>query len=118
MAAQQRLARRSMPTGPVTAAYERKIDAGEVRLDNAQIALAAKLDALHQSLTSLPPVPVRTYKGEDSSATSSNPLSLLLQRGLWNLPSPFFKRSSIRGLWVHHHKECTFMARSGSVRAF
>ena len=59
MAAQHRVARRSLPTGPVTAAYERKVDAGEVRRDDAQVALAAKLDALHESLTSLPPVPVR-----------------------------------------------------------
>lgn len=52
MAAQHRVARRSLPTGPVTAAYERKVDAEEVRRDDAQVALAAKLDALHESLTS------------------------------------------------------------------
>ena len=82
MAAQQREAQRSMPLGPVTAAYERKINAGEVRQDNAQVALAAKLDALHQLLTSLPPVPVRTYKRADSSSISSHPLSLLPARSL------------------------------------
>ena len=108
MAAQQRLARRSIQTGPVTAAYERKIDAGEVRRDNAQVALAAKLDALHQSLTSLPPVPVRTYKGEDSSATSSHPLLLLPARALESAKSFLQKKFYLwslgpppRGMYIH-----------------
>ena len=101
MAAQQRLARRSMPSGPVTAAYERKINAGEVRRDNAQVALAAKLDALHQSLTSLPPVPVRTYKRADSSATSSHPLSLLPARALECAKSSIRKKFYLWSLGPH-----------------
>lgn len=68
MAVQHRVAQRSLPTGPVTAAYELKVDAGEVRRDDEQVALAAKLDALHESLISLPPIPVHT---ED--LTSSGP---------------------------------------------
>lgn len=108
MAAQQRLARRSMPSGPVTAAYERKINAGEVRRDNAQVVLAAKLDALHQSLTSLPPVPVRTYKRADSSATSSHPLSLLPARALESAKSSIRKKFYLwslgpppQGMYIH-----------------
>ncbi|MEY3038360.1 MAG: hypothetical protein RL143_927, partial [Pseudomonadota bacterium] len=60
MTAQHRVAWQTLPTGHVTAAYERKVIAGEVRRDVAQVALAVKLDALHESLASLPPVPVHT----------------------------------------------------------
>lgn len=108
MAAQQRLARQSLPTGPVTAAYERKIDAGEVRRDNAQVALAAKLDALHQSLSSLPPVLMRTYKRADSSSISSHPLSLLSARSLKSAKSYLQKKFYLwsfgpppRGMYIH-----------------
>ena len=39
-------------------------------------------------------------------------------RDPWHPPSPFFERSSICGLLVHHREACTFMDRSGSARAF
>ncbi len=102
MAAQQRF----LPTGPVTAAYERKVDAGEVQRDHAQVALAAKLDALHESLTSLPPVPVRTDKLTESNSTSSSPL--LLIRSLASVQSFFRKKfhwwsfsPPPRGMYIH-----------------
>ena len=106
MAVQHRLAPRSAPTGPVTAAYERKVDAGEVRRDDAQVALAAKLDALHESLTSLLPVPLRTEKLTESSTTNSS--SLLLARSLASAQSFFRKQfylwsfgSPPRGMYIH-----------------
>ena len=108
MAAQHRVARRSLPTGPVTAAYERKVDAEEVRRDDAQVALAAKLDALHESLTSLPPVPVRTDRPTESSSTSSSPLLLLLTRSLASAQSFLRKKFHLwsfgpppRGMYIH-----------------
>lgn len=108
MAAQHRVARRSLPTGPVTAAYERKVDAGEVRRDDAQVALAAKLDALHESLTSLLPVPMRTEKPTESSSTSSSPLLLLLTRSLASAQSFLRKKFHLwsfgpppRGMYIH-----------------
>lgn len=52
--AQHRVAQRSHSTGPVSAAYKLKVDAGEMHRDDAQFALASKLDALHESLASLP----------------------------------------------------------------
>ena len=76
MIAQHRVARRCFSTGLVAAAYELKVDAGEVRRDDAQVALAAKLDALHESLISLPPVPLRNDDPTESSRTSSSPLLL------------------------------------------
>ena len=108
MTAKYRVARRSTLTGQVTAAYERKIHAGEVQRDDAQVALAAKLDALHDSLTSLPPIPVRTDKAAGRSSTSSNPLSLLSARSLES--AQFFLRKKFylwsfgpppRGLYIH-----------------
>jgi len=60
MIAQHRVFRRYLSTGPVTAAYEVKVEAGELQRDEAQIALAAKLDALHQALTSLPVASARS----------------------------------------------------------
>ena len=108
MAAQHRVARRSLPTGPVTAAYERKVDAEEVRRDDAQVALAAKLDALHESLTSLPPVPLRTDRPTESSSTSSSPLLLLLTRSLASAQSFLRKKFHLwsfgpppRGMYIH-----------------
>lgn len=108
MAAQHRVARRSLPTGPVTAAYERKVDAEEVRRDDAQVALAAKLDALHESLTSLPPVPVRTDRPTENSSTSSSPLLLLLTRSLASAQSFLRKKFHLwsfgpppRGMYIH-----------------
>ena len=106
MAAQHRVARRSPSIGPVTAAYERKVDAGEVRRDEAQVALAAKLDALHQSLTSLPPVPVRSEKPTEVSSTSNSPL--LMPRSLVSAQSFLRKKFRLwsfgpppRGIYIH-----------------
>ncbi|WP_421132363.1 cell division protein ZapE [Alteromonas sp. A079] len=106
MIEQHRVARRCLSTGPVTAAYELKVDAGEVRQDDAQVALAAKFDALHQSLASLPPVPVRTDDPTNSSCTSSGPR--LLARPLVSAQSFFRKKFHFwsfgpppRGMYIH-----------------
>ncbi len=106
MAAQHRVVRRSLPTGPVTAAYERKVDAGEVRRDDAQVALAAKLDALHESFSSLSPVPVRTDTPTESSSVSVS--SLLLERALASVQSLLRKKFRLwsfgtppRGIYIH-----------------
>jgi protein AFG1 len=108
MIAQHRVARRSFSTGPVAAAYELKVDAGEVRRDDAQVALAAKFDALHESLASLPPVPVRTDDPTESSCTSSSPLLLLLSRSLASAQSFLRKKFHLwsfgpppRGMYIH-----------------
>ena len=106
LAAQHRVTRRPIQTALVTAAYERKVDAGEVRRDDVQVALAAKLDALHESLTSRPPVPSRTDKSSESSSTGSTPLFLarplacahsFLRKKfhLWSFGPP------PRGLYIH-----------------
>ena len=104
--AKHRVARRCFSTGPVTTAYELKVVAGEVRRDDAQVALAAKLDALHESLTSLPPVPVRTDEPTNSSCTSSSPM--LLARSLASAQSFFRKKYHLwtfgpppRGMYIH-----------------
>jgi protein AFG1 len=106
MIAQHRVARRCFSTGPVAAAYELKVDAGEVRRDDAQVALAAKFDALHESLASLPPVPVRTDDPTESSCTSSSPL--LLSRSLASAQSFLRKKFHLwsfgpppRGMYIH-----------------
>ena len=108
MAVQDRVARPSPPIGPVTAAYERKVDAGEVRRDNAQVALAAKLDFLHEALASLPRVPVRTHKPTESSSTSSSSLLLSLEQTLASAQSFLLKKfdswssgSPPRGMYIH-----------------
>ncbi|RVU31573.1 cell division protein ZapE [Neptunomonas marina] len=108
MAAQHRIDRRSLPPGPVTAAYERKVDAREVQRDDAQLALAAKLDALHESLTSLPLAPVRTNKPTKNSSTSSSPPLLLLARSLASAHSSLRERFHLRsfgppprGIYIH-----------------
>lgn len=108
MIAQHGVARRSFSTGPVAAAYELKVDAGEVRRDDAQVALAAKFDALHESLASLPPVPVRTGDPTESSCTSSSPLLLLLSRSLASAQSFLRKKFHLwsfgpppRGMYIH-----------------
>ena len=104
--AQHRVARRCFSTGPVAAAYELKVDAGEGRRDNAQVALAAKFDALHESLASLPPVPARTDDPTESSCTSSSPL--LLARSLASAQSFLRKKFHLwsfgpppRGMYIH-----------------
>jgi len=106
MAVQHRVDRRFHTTGPVTAAYERKVDAGEVRRDEAQVALAAKLDALHESLTTLPPVPVRIHKPSESSSTRSSPL--LLARSIKSAQSLLRKKFYLwsyglppKGMYIH-----------------
>jgi protein AFG1 len=108
MIAQHRVARRCFSTGPVAAAYELKVDAGEVRRDDAQVALAAKFDALHESLASLPPVPVRNDDPTESSCTSSSPLLLLLARSLASAQSFLRKKFHLwsfgpppRGMYIH-----------------
>ena len=106
MTAKHCVARRSILTGPVTAAYERKINAGEVQRDEAQVALAAKFDALYLSLASLPPVPVRIEEPTESSCTSSGSLSLA--RSLASAQSFLRKKFHLwsfgpppRGLYIH-----------------
>jgi len=110
MIAQHRVARRDLSKGPVAAAYELKVDAGEVRRDDAQVALAAKFDALHESLASLPPVHVCTdYSTESTteiSSTSSSPL--LLARSLASAQSFLRKKlhprsyaPSPRGMYIY-----------------
>ncbi|MEQ3721428.1 MAG: AFG1/ZapE family ATPase, partial [Glaciecola sp.] len=108
MIAQRHVARRCFSKGPVAAAYELKVDAGEARRDEAQVALAAKFDALHESLASLPPVPVRTYDPTKSSFTSSSSLSLLLARSLASAQSFLRKKFHLwlfgpppRGMYIH-----------------
>ena len=108
MIAQHGVARRSFSTGPVAAAYELKVDAGEVRRDDAQVALAAKFDALHESLASLPPVPVRTDDSTESSCTSSSPVLLLLSRSLASAQSFLRKKFHLwsfgpppRGMYIY-----------------
>ena len=108
MIAQHGVARWSFSTGPVAAAYELKVDAGEVRRDDAQVALAAKFDALHESLASLPPVPVRTDDPTESSCTSSSPLLVLLSRSLASAQSFLRKKFHLwsfgpppRGMYIH-----------------
>nr|WP_276606292.1 cell division protein ZapE [Alteromonas portus] len=107
IAVQHRTARRSFLTAPVTKAYERMVDAGEVRRDNAQVALAAKLDVLHESLASLPPRRVRTNK-PTSSSESRRPLLLSLVRTLVSARSFFRKKFDLwyfgsppRGIYIH-----------------
>jgi protein AFG1 len=104
--AQPRVAQQCFSTGPVTAAYELKVEAGEVRRDEAQVALAAKFDALHESLTSLPPV--RTDDLTKNSSSISSPLLLLLSRSLGSAQSFFRKKFHLwsfgpppRGIYIH-----------------
>ncbi|WP_067100804.1 cell division protein ZapE [Marinomonas atlantica] len=104
--AQHRVARRCFSTGPVSAAYELKLDAGEVRRDEAQVALAAKFDVLHESLAWLPPVRVCTDDPTESSCTSSGPV--LLARSLASVQSFFRKKFHLlffgpppRGMYIH-----------------
>ncbi|APD88183.1 cell division protein ZapE [Alteromonas sp. Mex14] len=106
MTAQHRVAQRSLPKGPVTAAYERKVESGEVQRDDAQVALAAKLDALHESLAALPPVPMCTGHQKEGSTTSSG--SRLLERSLASAQSFLRKKlhlwsfgPSPRGIYIH-----------------
>ncbi|MEW9798885.1 cell division protein ZapE [Alteromonas sp. CYL-A6] len=106
MTAQHLVARRSITTGPVTAAYELKVEAGEVQRDDAQVALAAKFDVLHESLASLPPAAVRTENPTKSSRTSSS--SRLLARPLASAQSFLRKKFHLwsfgpppRGLYIH-----------------
>lgn len=106
MIEQHRVARRCFSTGLVSAAYELKVDAGELRRDDAQVALAAKLDALHESLVSLPPVPLRTDDPTESSRTGSS--QLLLARSMASAQSFLRKKFHLwsfgpppRGMYIH-----------------
>ena len=106
--AQHRIPRGEYSIGPVAAAYELKVDTGEVRRDDAQVALVAKFDALHESLASLPPVPIRSSDLTDNSSRSSNPLSQLLSRSLVSVQSFLRKKFHLwsfgpppRGLYIH-----------------
>ena len=108
IAVQRRVERQANRTGPVTAAYERKVHAGEVRQDNAQFALAAKLDALHKSITALPPVPVRTNKSIESGSTDRSSPLLFLKQALTSAHSFFQKKfylwsfgPPLRGMYIH-----------------
>ncbi|MBR7890299.1 cell division protein ZapE [Marinomonas sp. A79] len=108
MIAQHPVARQCLSTGPVTAAYELKVNAGELRRDDAQVALAAKFDALHKSLASLPPVPVRTGDPTENSCTSRNPLLLLLTQFLASSKTFLRKKLHLcfygpppRGMYIH-----------------
>ena len=106
--AQHRVARQCLSTGPVAAAYELKVNAGEVRRDDAQVALAAKFDALYESLTSLPPVPIRTDYPTESSCTSRNPLLPMFARALASAQSFLQKKFHLwfcgpppRGMYIY-----------------
>lgn len=84
----------------VSAAYERKVDAGEIQRDEAQVALAAKLDALHGSISLLPPVAVRTDTSTNSCSTSINPLLSVYSY----FRNKFLSRSygpPVRGIYIH-----------------
>ena len=97
---------RNHSIGPVTVAYKHKVDAGEMRRDDAQLAIAAKLDALHESLATLPPVPMHIDELAQNSGKSSRaqlrPCCLASvqsflrkQFHLWSFgPSP-------RGMYIH-----------------
>ncbi|TMN86860.1 cell division protein ZapE [Pseudoalteromonas phenolica] len=100
--AKHRVARRSFSKGLVTEAYELKVDMGEVRRDDAQVALAAKFDALHESLTSLPPV------RSDESANSNFKNSSSLVRYMVSAQSFLRKKFHLRsfgpppqGIYIH-----------------
>ena len=104
--AKHRVATQCFSTGPVTAAYELMVDAGKVRRDDAQVALVAKFDALHESLASLPPVP--TLAPIESISKSSSPLLLLLSRTLASMQSFLRKKFHLwsfgpppRGIYIH-----------------
>ena len=108
MAAQQRVARQSLTRGPVTAAYERKVDAGGVQRVEAQVALAAKLDALHESLTSRPPAPVPIDYSIGNTSTRRSPLLGLLTRSWVSGHFTLRKRFHVwsfgpppQGLYIH-----------------
>jgi len=84
------------------------VDAGEVRRDEAQVALAAKFDALHGSLTSLPPVTVRSDELTEGSFKNSSPLLRLLARSLAHAQYSLRKKFHLwsfgpppRGMYIH-----------------
>lgn len=102
------VAQRSLSTGPVTAAYERKLDAGAVQRDEAQVALAAKLDALHASLASLPPVPDCIVTPTENSSKSRSRRLLSPRRSLSSVQAFFRKKFHVwsfgpppRGIYIH-----------------
>ncbi len=107
IAVQHHAARQLLLKGPLTKAYERMVDAGEVRRDSAQVVLAAKLDILHESLASLPPKRVRTNKPASRFKGRSLPL-MSLQRALVSAQSFFRKKFDLwyfgsppRSIYIH-----------------
>ena len=100
--AKHRVAPRSFSKGLVTEAYELKVDMGEVRRDDAQVALAAKFDALHESLTSLPPV--RSDEPANSSFKNSSSLVRCMVSAQSFLRKKFHLRSfgpPPQGIYIH-----------------
>ena len=81
----------SAGVGPVTAAYLSKVEAGALRRDAAQVALAGKLDSLHDALTVLPPISTDRFGGNSfkrSIASAKSSFLSLIQ------PPP-------QGLYIH-----------------
>ena len=106
MLAQHRVTRRCLSTGPVTAAYECKVDSGKVRRDDAQVALAVKFDALHESLTTL--ASVRTNELAKNSHIRCYRLFMTLANALESaqtfLQQKFNFRSfapPVRSMYIH-----------------
>lgn len=96
--------------GPVTTAYERKVASGEVRRDEFQVALVKKLDVLHETLASLPPVPLDPVPLDivdpnESASTWRNRLSGLLSKCVASASSFLQKKSRSgplpRGMYIH-----------------
>jgi protein AFG1 len=106
--AKHRVARRCFSTGPVTKAYELKVNAGEVRRDDAQLALVAKFDALNESIASLPKVFIHSKYPTQSNSANSSPLLLLLSRFQARMQSFLRKKFHFwyfgpppRGMYIH-----------------
>ncbi len=105
--AQHRVTQSCFSKGPVTVAYELMVDKGEVQRDDAQVSLAAKFDALHDAISSLPPVPVRS-DGPTKRRFASRPLLRLLARRLASAQSFLRKKYCLwsvgpppRGMYIH-----------------
>ncbi|WP_199671176.1 cell division protein ZapE [Salinibius halmophilus] len=101
-----RVAQRCCSTGPVAAAYERMVATGAVQKDGAQVSLAAKLDALHESIVLLPPVPLLTNNPTEGNRKSSR--LLFLARAMASAESFLRKKVHLwsfgpppRGIYIH-----------------
>lgn len=64
--------------GPVTVAYLSKVEAGALRRDAAQVALAGKLDSLHDALTVLPPISTDLLGGDPITRSIASAKSTFL----------------------------------------